>query len=65
MTAFNQKLLRGGAMGNAVDLRLIVFLVLFSIRTFCRTEKFKALRPVNLEKAVQCIVDGQEQKNIY
>jgi hypothetical protein len=33
-----------------------------SFRALCWTENFKALRPVNLEKACLYIADGQEKR---
>jgi hypothetical protein len=33
-----------------------------SFSALCRTEKFKALRPVNLEKTMLFITDGQEKR---
>jgi hypothetical protein len=34
-----------------------------SLRALCRTENFKALRPVNLEKAVRALRMGNNGKN--
>jgi hypothetical protein len=36
--------------------------ITLSFRDLCRTEQFKAIRPVNLEKACLYKADGQEKR---